>query len=178
MSRGPGKVRRAISDLMKSEPDGAWTIEDLCKRVYAGINSVEKKHRVSVLRAVRKAIDGDPDWTLYEGDNTGCTLTLVNEANIMSFALGRMKSDGSDHYRDRRAEREAPYLVHTEEQLKAQLAPGGKHHDYVQPDSALNDYVRLHIARRDGDTKTVEELDRRMEQRQQQFAAAMRSRIG
>ena len=51
MSRGPGRVQRRIKALMQSEPTGAWTVEDLCDRVFDGVNRVEKKHRVSLIRA-------------------------------------------------------------------------------------------------------------------------------
>ena len=51
MSKGPGRVSRAIEAILEAEPDNAFSVEDLCDRVYPGINRVEKKHRVSVLRA-------------------------------------------------------------------------------------------------------------------------------
>ena len=50
MSRGPGRVQRSILALIKDEPDGAWTTDDLCRHIY-GERSIEKKHRVAVLRA-------------------------------------------------------------------------------------------------------------------------------
>jgi hypothetical protein len=53
MSKGPGRAQRAILALIAGNPDGAWTTDELCREVYAGINRVEKKHRVAVLRALR-----------------------------------------------------------------------------------------------------------------------------
>ncbi len=41
---------------MVAEPDGAWTTEERCERVYPETNRVEKKHRVSVLRALRRGL--------------------------------------------------------------------------------------------------------------------------
>ena len=158
MSKGPGKVQRVILDLMAAEPDGAWTVEDLCERVYLGINRVEKKNRVVVLRAVRKIIDGDEDWTLYQSENTGCTMVLVNLANVMSYALGRLKADGSNHYRDRRTQRFVPHWVRSEEQLREQLGPGGNRYHLVEPGGPWDQHVAIHIARRDGDAAKVEEL--------------------
>ena len=49
---------------MATRPEGAWTIEDLCDLVYLGVNQVEKKHRVSVLRAVKNIVpDMSPIWS-------------------------------------------------------------------------------------------------------------------
>jgi hypothetical protein len=45
MRRGPGRIERAIAAVL-DEAD-AFTIEDLCQRIYGG---TEKKHRVAVLR--------------------------------------------------------------------------------------------------------------------------------
>jgi len=42
MSKGPGRVSRAIGTALEGEPDNAFTIEDLSDRVYRGINRVEK----------------------------------------------------------------------------------------------------------------------------------------
>jgi hypothetical protein len=51
MSRGLGKVQRAIASLVESDPDGAWTIGDLCQHVYG---ATDKAKRVVVLRVIRK----------------------------------------------------------------------------------------------------------------------------
>jgi hypothetical protein len=53
MSKGPGRVQRAILALIAANPNGAWTTEDLCRAAYPGVNRVEKKHRLSALRALR-----------------------------------------------------------------------------------------------------------------------------
>ena len=44
MSRGPGRIERAIASVFDAEPDNAFTTEELCKRVYCGVNRVKKKH--------------------------------------------------------------------------------------------------------------------------------------
>ena len=66
MSKGPGKVQCAVRQLLISNPDSAFTIEDICRRVYA-IETVEKKHKVAVYRAIykMKSPDGQAwsfDW--------------------------------------------------------------------------------------------------------------------
>ena len=36
MSKGPGRVQKAILALIEAEPDGAWPYEELCARLYGG----------------------------------------------------------------------------------------------------------------------------------------------
>ena len=54
MSRGLGRVQREVLAILDEDEDGAWTVGDLCRRVYPGINRPEKSHRVAVARALRK----------------------------------------------------------------------------------------------------------------------------
>jgi hypothetical protein len=49
MSKGPGSIQRSVLALIDGDPDGAWSIGDLCKLIFG---NVEKKHRVSALRAL------------------------------------------------------------------------------------------------------------------------------
>jgi hypothetical protein len=55
MSRGPGKIEQAIGEAFKSEPERTFGTDDLIAIAFPDINHVEKKHRVSVLRAARGA---------------------------------------------------------------------------------------------------------------------------
>jgi hypothetical protein len=70
MSRGPGRVQRSILALIKDEPDGAWTTEDLCRHIY-GVRTIEKKHRVAVLRAFDN-MDLPQPWYLSRQGNACC----------------------------------------------------------------------------------------------------------
>jgi len=51
MSRGPGRVQKIITDLIASNPHGAWSAIELCKHIYP---RMERKHRIAVTRALRK----------------------------------------------------------------------------------------------------------------------------
>jgi hypothetical protein len=55
MSRGPGRVQKIITDLIASNPHGAWSVTELCKHIYPDAR-MEKKHRVAVTRALRKMV--------------------------------------------------------------------------------------------------------------------------
>jgi len=54
MSRGLGHIQRTILVLIENDANGVWTLGDICREVYPGIQRVEKKHRVAVARALRK----------------------------------------------------------------------------------------------------------------------------
>jgi hypothetical protein len=53
MSKGPGAVERKLRDIFVKEPKGVFTTEVLCRRVYQ-VKKVQKKHRVAVLRALKR----------------------------------------------------------------------------------------------------------------------------
>lgn len=52
MSRGPGHVARSLKEIFGRSPDGIFTTEALCRRIYR-IARPEKTHRVAVLRALK-----------------------------------------------------------------------------------------------------------------------------
>ena len=41
MSRGPGRIERALYDLFEEHPEGAWTTADLCRLIYPTANRVD-----------------------------------------------------------------------------------------------------------------------------------------
>ena len=53
MSKGPGIVERRLRDIFAKDPRGVFTTEMLCRRVYR-VKDVQKKHRVAVLRALKR----------------------------------------------------------------------------------------------------------------------------
>ena len=61
MSRGPGRIERAIRALFDANPDAAFTTDDLCRACYPA-RRVEHKHRVAVWRAAHNVLKHDPDW--------------------------------------------------------------------------------------------------------------------
>ena len=61
MSKGPGKVQRAILALVGAEPDGAWPFEELCRLIYPPPPlKPTRAQRVAVARAI-KTLPGT--WT-------------------------------------------------------------------------------------------------------------------
>ncbi len=153
--------------MMEAEPDGAWTIQDLAEKVYSGLNRVEKKHRVSVLRAVKKIVsrDDEPDWDLMTAETMGNTVILCDFANVHSYAVGRLKT-GINFYRNPDPRSTGRYLMkRTEAELRELLAPGGRDHHLIEPGGEWDCHVKTHIAKRDGNHEEAERLERERQER-------------
>ena len=169
MSRGPGRIERAIHDLFDKHPEGAWTTEDLCRVIYPTANRVEKKHRVAVIRAMKKiagkADDQYRDWLSLVASSTGRTWVLHNFTNVMSYGLARLKADNG-------------WNPKTEEKLLERLQPGGRDHHLVIPGGAWDRHVRKYIAERDGDQETAEKLAAEQDLALQVATAGIRQALG
>ena len=182
MSRGPGRIERAIAAILDAEADNAFTTEDLCERVYSGVNRVEKKHRVAVLRAANKLVKRRDNTGCQRCENLGGSRVYFNIDNVMSYAMARLKTDQFNHYRsndDRwftpsallrrhrpdRFQKGHVYRWHrsSEAELRAELAEGGRNHKHVVPGGVWWKHTRWAIAeveaRRDGDTNRLEEIE-------------------
>jgi hypothetical protein len=86
MSKGPGRVQRAILGLIEAEPDGAWTIADLCRDAYPGANQIERKHRVAVLSALRRLPALPGTWRAWNRYRRGTKHYLCDPCNERSLA--------------------------------------------------------------------------------------------
>jgi hypothetical protein len=53
MSRGPGAVEGRLREIFGNNPTGVFSTGALCRRVYR-VQTVQKKHRVAVLRALKR----------------------------------------------------------------------------------------------------------------------------
>jgi hypothetical protein len=168
MSKGPGKIERAIRALFDDNPDRAFIVEELVERCYPDANSIEKKHRVGVLRAAHKVVARDPDWQAWvigEGRGHNVGLCFFNYDNVTSYALGRLirmdvvyrawrQSRWHRYVRDYDALRA---LLDTENRRRL-MAPGGAWHRHVE----------IHRAERDGNTDRLAQLTAEQEASRQQ----------
>ena len=145
MSRGPGRVERAILSLMRADPDGAWTTEDLAEAAYPDAGAIEKRHRVAVLRAARRVVGGDPDWALGRGDTPGHPVILYDRSSALGVALADLKGDPLEGHR-----RRGPFADRQtdEADLRATLAPCAEKHHLVEPGGPCHRHAQLHAARR------------------------------
>jgi hypothetical protein len=115
MSRGPGRLERAIRVLFEAKTDEAFSTDDLCEVCYPGVPSytsqlvtddtislepgMQRKHRVAVLRAANKVLRGLPDWRVTAANGLGPTSVFFNAASVPSTA----KAHFMRHYLNRPA---------------------------------------------------------------------------
>jgi len=79
MSRGPGRVERAIKAAFDAEPTRVFTTEYLCTHVYAGAIKIEKKHRVSLIRAAKRVLQREHHWRMTRTHMPGAPFLFFNE---------------------------------------------------------------------------------------------------
>ena len=158
MSRGSGRIERAIIEAFKDDPDNAFTVAELYDRIYPVSLWFDKKHRVAIIRAATSLKRRWPDlgWT-YSG-NLGGQKVFFDAANIMSWAMARLKADELENYdnQDRRTRRWTNGA--SEDELYASLLEGGKNHDCIIEGGPWRRHRDMWIAERDGDTARLQEL--------------------
>lgn len=93
MSKGPGRIQRAIKELFESEPDNAFTTTELCERVY-DVEETDKRHRIAVIRAAKKI----PGLDYWVSENLGNQLVFYDSLNVLSYAMARLKAE--ENYRN------------------------------------------------------------------------------
>jgi hypothetical protein len=165
MSKGLGHVGRAILAAFEDEADNAFTTEELCELVYVGNPS--RAERVAVLRAVKNLAARRPDLGIKgvrgEFAGRGRPMTFFNRYRVLSYAMARLKED---NFR--------PWLWKSEAELRAELMPGGRHYEYVQPGGSWVCHTEMEIAKRDGNHEKLEQL----EAEQERVMGGVAERIG
>jgi hypothetical protein len=89
MSRGPGRIERAIRALFDAHPDEAFVTDELCEHCYPEVRPIERKHQVAVLRAAKQVIEHDPDWTAWQIGKQGNAWVFCNRDSVTSRACAR-----------------------------------------------------------------------------------------
>ncbi|NJO53838.1 MAG: hypothetical protein HC829_02470 [Bacteroidales bacterium] len=140
MSRGPGRLELAIKAVLDGEPDNAFTTDDLCRRVYPGINKVEKKHRVSVTRAARNIANRHDSFGCLRTENLGGTCVWFRTDSLLSYAMAKIKAASFTYYQSNDP-RIPDHQKKSEDVLRAMLAPGGRYHGYIVPGGAWWSHV-------------------------------------
>jgi hypothetical protein len=84
VSRGPGRIERAIHQLLDANPDAAFVTDQLCNHCYGAGGWSERKHRVAVIRAAHNVLKGDPDWQCFRARRG---MTYYNAASVPSTAM-------------------------------------------------------------------------------------------
>ena len=94
MSRGLGKIERGLVAAMGERADNALTARELCERIFG--SALEKKHRVSVLRAMRSLADGSANFGLIGRPGVGMALYTRNSE--ASFRMAQAKLVGQRRF--------------------------------------------------------------------------------
>lgn len=150
MSRGPGRIQRAIEDAFRQNPSATYAVDDLATLAYPGVNRIEKKHRVAVLRAGAMAAEAC-GWWYGQAERPGHPVVYCNPLDVRSYAAWNMRRDFLEG-------------ALTAEQIKAALDDPKAWHsrwNWLQPDGAWWQHVEINKARAAGedtraDTMVVE----------------------
>jgi hypothetical protein len=156
MGKGFGSVQHKIAEILAANVDDALRVDELCWKVY-GEYLVEKKHRVSVIRAAKALVKKQPDldWMGSSGPRGG--LAFYNRGSVMSYARARLKARGLP-----------------ESQIQVHLAPGGWAHEYIAEGGAWWLHVQEWIANQSNDQARLEQLKPMVDAQKQKAAAMMR----
>jgi hypothetical protein len=172
MSRGSGRIEQAIIAAFTAEPDNAFTVAELCDRIYPEAGYVDKKHRVAIIRAAKSLSRRWPDLGWRKSETLGGQTIYFNADSVMSFAMARLKGDNLENY-DNQDPRVAGGT--SEEELRASLLKGGKYHKYIVKGGAWRRHRDMWIAERDVDTARLKELEAEQEREMDQLAGRYRS---
>jgi hypothetical protein len=167
MSKGPGRIQRAILAEIEANPDGAFLIEELAALVYSGINRVEDKHRVAVARALRTmTLPGT--WGLRRLSRLGRALCLYDDcSDIAEIKVAYLVASGHE-YR---------WKYTGERRLQQPRFASFADWQAARPDRVAQARAGAAAARRWRDAPPLEKLDReiaRVEQALPWFQLAMR----
>jgi hypothetical protein len=151
-SKGLGRIQRRIDSILAASPEDAFSVEDLCKRIYE-TEVVEKRHRVAVLRAGKGLLKKGTAFHRFGSSRRG-GLVFFNQGSVMSYGIARLKA------RDYRPSR-----------IRKGLAPGGLERQYIEEGAVWWLAVQEWIAQNTGDTAKLEELKPMRDAQNQKFAA-------
>src|SRR4051794_33615047 len=172
MSKGPGRVERAIRDLFSAHPTEAFTTADLIAVVFPDIEDADKKHRVSVLRAARRVIDSDPDWRMARATLArGGLCIFFNSDNVQSFGHHRLMWS---HAQVNEYKGGTIFHPYSRDELRAKVDDENHKNMISPPNGAWYRDVEIHRARRDGEHERAKVLEAERDAEFERWAAGAR----
>ena len=150
MSRGLGRIGRALVAIFDGERDNAFTIEDLCERIWPDLypdrqgGQVERKHRGTVIRAARNIARQRPEIRWLHGQRRGGALVFFRHDEVMSYAMARLKADRFQRYRSKNTRL---HWSSDERVMRLQL-DDESHRKLTGPGGAWRRQVEIFLARR------------------------------
>jgi hypothetical protein len=154
MRKGLGRIQRALLAIFDREHDNAFTIGDLCERIWPDLypepngDQIESKHRRTVLRAARDIATQRPEIQSLRGERVGGALVFFRHDEVMSYAMARLKADRFHRYRSNdprlrwsNDERDLRRLL-DEESYRKLIGPGGAWRRQVETFLDRQEHVR------------------------------------
>jgi hypothetical protein len=150
-------------------PSETFTVEELGPIAYPGLNRVEKKHRVAVLRAAYAGCRRT-GWSSYASECPGGHIVFFNPADLRSYAIARMRVDFVNHKWGEHRKKSVPELV-------AMLDdPKHRDHKLVQLGGAWWRHVEIEKAKRSGDQEKAAELQKQLQKEADAIAIGLACR--
>jgi len=148
MSKGPGRIERAIRVAFTENGSRSYSVMELAAIAYPGVNRIEKKHRVSVIRAANNAANA-LGWWYWQAEAPGHPLYYCNPLDVRSYALCRIR---------------VSYLGSRDDQdhLERLLDDPSVHNSrwaWIQPGGAWFQHVEINRARREGDEAKADAMN-------------------
>jgi hypothetical protein len=105
MSKGPGRVQTELYGIFSNEARRCFSTRELCRKIF-GVQRIEKKHRVSVIRALRRISEIqelniyravvthsiDDFWFIY-GGSTSALNSLLHKAGARNVNYAPAKDE-------------------------------------------------------------------------------------
>ena len=150
MSRPPRRIEQALVAIFDGERDNAFTIQDLCERIWPDVyqdpqaGRIERKHRSTVIRAARNIARQRPEIQWLHGERLGRGLVFFRHDEVMSYAMARLKADRFQRYRVK-----DPRLHRSKDEagLRREL-DDESHRTLIGPGGAWLRQVEMFLARR------------------------------
>lgn len=144
MSRGPGRIEQVVDAAFTSAPDSTFTIEQLAALAYPGLNRIDKRHRVAILRASR-SVCRRCHWDYGRSEAAAHPMVYFNRHSVRSFGLWHVQVHGGV---------DAEEAAHRLDDPNAH----GSRYAYMQPGGTFVRWVEIHKARDAGDDELAETL--------------------
>lgn len=165
MSKGPGRVERAIEQAFNKTKGDYFTTDELFEVVYPGAFTMERKHRVAIMRAV-KNVCNRTGWEIIRADIRGNPAVFIKPTDLMSYATGRKKAGMEWEWSRSRQE------------IRDRFAPGGPDRYLIEEGGPWLRFVQMARAKRDGDEKTLSRLEAEQEAVATAFKARFKAAFG
>ncbi len=133
MSKGPGRVERAITNAFTNNPSKTFSTGDLGPIAYPGVNRIEKKHRVAILRAADKVAQR-LGWTSQRAENPAGEVIYYNLTDVRSYVLGKLRCDFLNNGRS---------VIELEERIDNPDVYGSQYEE-AQPGGVWAQHVEIH----------------------------------